>query len=476
MLLCLKEEKIIKMEKTVIILFSRQDLTHLFGRISPSLSKKFKIIHVAYCYQEEEILKKYSIKPDYILTKEIQAIESKVDLEIIDELISNYSNGKFNFNSASISDRTLENYNLEEIESLVSRYYTFWTKVLEETQASIIFHEIVTHLYNHLISALMKKYNKYYFGLVPVFGLNDRNFKFIEYDNGMLNIQEDIRSNYYSKKEGIDLKLKYREKLLRLQPKKFIKNTWIYIIKIIINDLYRYLLLSTKIKKNNDPNNYWIIRQNQGIKKLKNKFYSLFFEYNKFQKENNYYYFPLHVEPESVLSHWSSGTHEQYSLIEQICRALPVKTNLIIKEHWADPYNADIIKLKKLKKIHNLIIVHPKESSLEIIQNSCGVISINGTSLFEAYILNKRALMLGNNYYDSCNSITKIKIENLRGALKNNDKYTKIDNNFIQLYEETNYSGNISQYFNGVIKNNEQDINNIVNAISELILKIKEDK
>jgi capsule polysaccharide modification protein KpsS len=322
----------------------------------------------------------------------------------------------------------------------------------------------------------MKKNNKYYFGLVPVFGLNDRNFKFIEFDNGMLNKQEILSKNYYSEKEGIDLKLKYKEKLLSLQTKKFIKKTWIYIIKLIIKDLYRYLLLCNKIKKNNDPNNYWIIRESQGLKKLKNKFYSIFFEYDRLPKEKNYYYFPLHVEPESVLSHWSSGSHEQYSLIEQICRALPVKTNLIIKEHWANPYNADILKLKKLKKIHNVIIIHPKESSIEIIQNSCGVISINGTSLFEAYILNKKALMLGNNYYNSCNFITKTKIENLSEVLKNNDIDTMIDNTFIQLYEETNYSGNINQYFNGVIKNNEHDIDNIVRAISKLILKIKQDK
>ena len=193
---------------------------------------------------------------------------------------------------------------------------------------------------------------------------------------------------------------------------------------------------------------------------------------NNITKRDNFYFFPLHVEPESVLLHWSSGLFDQYSIIEQICRALPVNTNLVVKEHWADPYNSKVDRLKELKNIHNLIIVHPKYNATELINNSLGVISINGTALFEAYILNKPAYMLGSNYYSQCKSIINVSINELREILKKTERNQISDLDFIRKYNDTNYIGNIEQYF--INKFNIDDAindNNIADSFISLINK-----
>jgi hypothetical protein len=463
------------MSKPVIILFSRQGLTHLFAKIGPILSSEYTIIHIAYCKDEQKILQSYDINPQYTLTEEISKYIIDKDLESIEKILCEHSRGFFNINSAAISDRSLINYSSEEINDLISRYYVFWEKVLLETRAVFIFHEIVTHLYNHIASAMIKKLGGYYFGLVPVFGLDKNNFKFLEFDNGSIDFQlnKNLNDLRFSDKDNEELLKKYRLKLLSRNKNSHIDLKYIKIIKIYLYEKFNYIRKKSKIDKKVDPNNYWLLRNNIASLKFFNKIKMNSFSYhsNKITKNDNFYYFPLHVEPESVLLHWTAGLIDQYSIIEQICRVLPVNTNLVVKEHWVDPYTSKVDRLKELKKIHNLIIVHPKTNATELINNSLGVISINGTALFEAYILNKMAFMLGNNYYSICKSIINVTINDLRKIMKKEVPNQIGDLDFIRKYNNTNYNGNIEQYFNNKIIEDQFDTNNIANAFMSLINK-----
>ena len=465
------------MNNPIIILLSRQSLTHLFGKIGPLLSSKCTVIHVAYCKEEEKILNSYGINPHYILTEEISKYYADIDLEKIDKLLYDYSGGSFNLNSAVISDRTLINYTSDEINDLAKRYFFFWKKVFLETRASFIFHEIVTHLYNHIASAMIKQLDGYYFGLVPVFGLEDKNFKFIEYDNGSLHAQliNDKNNINYSEYENAKLIKEYQEKLLNKKIKKNKELNIFKILLIIFFEKYNYIKHRSSFKRQIDPNNYWMIRQNKGKLKLlhKIKLGSSLYHKGEIAEINNYYYFPMHIEPESVLLHWSSGLIDQYSLIEQICRILPINTNLVVKEHWADPCNANIDRLNELNKIHNLIIISPKSNGTDLIKNSLGVISINGTALFEAYILKKKAYMIGNNYYNLCKSIICVDLITLRSILRMKITEDNYDYNFIRIYNETNYVGNIEQYFTSQFNNDQVDNQNIAESFLSLLKKFQ---
>ena len=231
------------MSKPVIILFSRQGLTHLFAKIGPILSSKYIVIHIAYCREERKILQKYGINPQYTLTDEILKTSVNKDLVSIEKLLNENSRGFFNINSAAISDRTLKDYNSEEINDLICRYYFFWEKVFFETRAVFVFHEIVTHLYNHTASAMIKKIGGLYFGLVPVFGLENKNFKFIEFDSGSIDSQliQNPKDLVYSDIDNIELLNKYRLKLVNKVHKSYSDLKYLKLFKIFLYEKFNYL-------------------------------------------------------------------------------------------------------------------------------------------------------------------------------------------------------------------------------------------
>ncbi len=81
-------------------------------------------------------------------------------------------------------------------------------------------------------------------------------------------------------------------------------------------------------------------------------------------------------------------------------RALPVGTDLVVKPHphfMGSDYS--VLGFQKLKKNHNVRIVDPNENNIELITNSLGVITINSGAGYEAIILNKPVITLGNVFY-----------------------------------------------------------------------------
>jgi hypothetical protein len=112
----------------------------------------------------------------------------------------------------------------------------------------------------------------------------------------------------------------------------------------------------------------------------------------------NYFYFPLHYQPEGTTSPMADYFVNQTLIIEMISNYLPKDYYLVIKEHPNQtPFTVKNLNFfKRLSALKNIIIIPTSTKSLSLIRDSKAVISATGTVLLESLFLKKPAMMFGN--------------------------------------------------------------------------------
>lgn len=160
---------------------------------------------------------------------------------------------------------------------------------------------------------------------------------------------------------------------------------------------------------------------------------NIFFDNVRDIKEE-YVYFPLHLIPESTTLNKSPFYPNELSVIEAVSKALPVGWKLYVKEHGAMIGERPLSFYVKLKKLTNVKLVRldcyndPKPWILK----SKGVITLSGTSAFEASLCGKPSLMFGNAYFEILDNITKVKSFEELPLLINNFKTYQQKNTYSQ--------------------------------------------
>jgi hypothetical protein len=145
-------------------------------------------------------------------------------------------------------------------------------------------------------------------------------------------------------------------------------------------------------------------------------------------KNENYVLFPLHLIPESsTLVHAPFYMNELFC-IEQLSKSLPVGWKLYVKEHQVMAGERDFKFYKKVNSLPNVKMVQfnyfndPKPWIL----NSKGVVTITGTTAFEAVMLGKKAVVFGDLPFNVINGITRVtSFETLPTYLK---EFKSVDN------------------------------------------------
>lgn len=111
----------------------------------------------------------------------------------------------------------------------------------------------------------------------------------------------------------------------------------------------------------------------------------------------NYVYFPLHLIPESSTLIKAPFYPNEEEIISGIAKSLPLGWKLYIKEHGAMVGERSFGFYKRIARFSNIRMINidayndPKEWILK----SKGVITISGTTAFEAVMLGKSAIVLG---------------------------------------------------------------------------------
>ena len=166
---------------------------------------------------------------------------------------------------------------------------------------------------------------------------------------------------------------------------------------------------------------------------------------SKFLEENTYKeidlnvpftYFPLNIEEELSMLHYSPFFTNQIEVIRHIAKVIPIDQKLYVKEHPFAEFRGwhKIDEYKEIMEIPNVRLIHPSFSSKELIKNSRLVVTIRGTASFDAISEKKPSLVFGDVPFSIIPSVYKVNNLTELPDLINSALNTKINPDDLQKY------------------------------------------
>ena len=110
-------------------------------------------------------------------------------------------------------------------------------------------------------------------------------------------------------------------------------------------------------------------------------------------------YFPLHVDPEASTMVLSPMHTDQIAVVEALSKSLPLGMNLVVKEHIPMLGHRPRGYYKRISRMPGVILASPFEDSLSLIKQASLTCVITGTAAWEAMLLQKPTLIIGNSPY-----------------------------------------------------------------------------
>lgn len=117
------------------------------------------------------------------------------------------------------------------------------------------------------------------------------------------------------------------------------------------------------------------------------------------RSERPYVYFPLHVQPEFTTEVRAPFFTNQIALIESISKSLPVGYELFVKEHPGMKGERALSDYRALNKMFNVRLLSPSVDSHDLIRRCAAVLTITGSSAWEAILYEKPVIAFGPLYY-----------------------------------------------------------------------------
>jgi hypothetical protein len=450
-----------------IIFFSRCELVHLYGRIAPKLKNHFDINHLAFSKIEKKILEEeYNIENVICLQEELGKIykSSTVDYQIIqhiDTLIINKSDGQFCLNGAIQSDRTFEFNSYDENLHLCQSYYLFWNEYFDRLRPNFLIHEPVALFMTQIASYLISEIGGEYIANIQVIGENDFNWIFVKGISGELYVSDNDKKEAVSNEAVHNFIDNYRKQKSSIlfsqysngyyQNERYILMKCLRFVGSIIKLVIYHIFKNKTIISNNPLNhieNFMIKYQPNFLDQIRMRTDRFFFlKYDEFELEKQFYYYPIHMEPEATVLYWACGFYKnQVKLIENIAAQLPPNVLLYVKDHPHGIGNRNFLDYKRIKSISNVKLIDPKIPGVDLVKASKGVITINGTGGFEGYLLGKNTITFGSNFYTKMTGIISLNhIKDLRFLVYN---ITEIEKN----RSYSNYIDSLKLYLSQINK------------------------
>ncbi|MDA8709376.1 hypothetical protein N9M61_02570 [Gammaproteobacteria bacterium] len=137
-------------------------------------------------------------------------------------------------------------------------------------------------------------------------------------------------------------------------------------------------------------------------------------DYDAF-KDKKYFFYPLHLHPETATLVWGRWLNNQYEILKLIARVLPNEYILIVKEHKVAAGRHRRGFYDKIADLPKTILVDHETNAHDIISSAKAVVTISGTAGFEALCHNKPVLLFGDVDYKcmqnaiQCTDLSKIR-------------------------------------------------------------------
>jgi len=172
-------------------------------------------------------------------------------------------------------------------------------------------------------------------------------------------------------------------------------------------------------------------------------------------RENKFLYFPLQSEPEATILAFAPFFSNQIGLVETVAKAIPIDTVLYVKEHptQKDKFWRSVEDYKKIINIPNVRLLHPSVNSLELIEKSEGIISISGSTGFEALFYKKPVIIFGDEHYENLPMVTKIKNMNkLAQEIKTALTEYRFDEDELNIFMEVFNKQSLKVHYSDIMK------------------------
>jgi hypothetical protein len=318
-------------------------------------------------------------------------------------------------------------FNYEEILSIVEKECKFFEEVLDEIKPDYFLSNIITQQQSYLLSRICKAKNISVLseGIVR-FGDRFRITDGLQFD---IHENIDLTGKKYPKKSeneineflksykprnaSLDLDKRGNTELLKNSPNSNYKASKFEKIKAVLDFIflkkyehydytsYGRTKFNVMIKGNS--------KLNKVIKKSRKKFIDKFFT-KDIQDKQPFVYFPLHVEPEISLLMGAPYYTDQFSVITNIAKSIPINYKLLVKEHPGQEEHGwrESEFYKKILELPNVFLIHPSITSDEIISKSSLVFTIRGTASLEAVFHKKPSIVF--HHEDGYTTIPSIKI------------------------------------------------------------------
>ena len=405
------------MQKKTVLFFSRCELVHLYGKLHKYLISDFNVIHVAYSQVEADILKNSYVieniiifKNEFLIQKQQLKINDVFFIEL-DALFIEETDGRFNLNGSIQSDRTFKKVDYEEALTITAVYFNVWKKIFSLQHIDFFIHEPTSLMLNHLASILCKQQGGVYSTHIMVQGESDYNFIMVDHDNGypteFINCYHKITdSDIKLNKERIDSFIKkfrssydvFFDVIGSGKP-----NFYFYfnIFKSATREQLLRFISKKKFNRSIDNIEYFLSNNRLNSKRIKNFIEYRKINYDEYISDADFYFYPLHLEPEAVVLYWADGIYaNQVKLIENIASQLPPGIMLYVKDHPHLYGYRDVFDYKRIQDIPNVKLLAPHLPGKKIVNDSKGVITLNGTAGLEALLLNKQIISFGSAFYN----------------------------------------------------------------------------
>jgi hypothetical protein len=456
-----------------IIFFSRLDLVHLYGPLSTLMDDKYEIHHIAYSDYEYNILvNHYKVKQpvlnlrSYLVNEYNSGDYEEIDVKNLDEFILKYSDNRFSLNSSIQYDRTYQYLQYSDCIKLCKLYYNIWNTILNKIKPDLFIHEPPALYMTHIASLICKSINAKYLTMIHVYGHEKYQWIFLEGDSANPLEFEYVKNNGYpenftieqlsfldnfknnstslmSEINNISNEIKFKKISFFIKTIRFTINTLINKNKKVLN--HNSIL--------NHIESFIDYNKKSFLTTIENLYGRIVIDFYDTPIEGDlYYYYPFHLEPEAVVLYYAEGWYKsQIKLIENIAAQLPPNNFLYVKEHPHGGHYRDYQDYRKLSLIPNIKIIKPNISGQQLIRNSKGVITINGTSGFEAIMLDKPVICFGHSFYSRLKGVIYLKhIKDLHKALNKNimESTSKYDKKEIKYFFESSHKGFVSYFGN----------------------------
>lgn len=181
------------------------------------------------------------------------------------------------------------------------------------------------------------------------------------------------------------------------------------------------------LKLINKPANrtkYSIYQRNKFLNPIREKIIKWVNHQHKFYKDvdlssiGKFFVYAAHFEPESSVSVRAYIFSDQLALVKLISRLIPPDTLLLVKEHKGNRGFRKKEFYEDISHLHNVLLVKPEISLVEIVTKSKGVITLTGRVGLEALLLDIPVISFGKTFWNKCHGVYNVdSIYNLKDYL-----------------------------------------------------------